>query len=237
MQHQHPVHPHPVHPPSHLAHQYPTKAICVATLSVFLLAVGCGKSDSIASSADPSTSVSPVTTEVSTEVSNAEISNAEISNAEPITTTDAPSSTSTSTSNELEPAIETADVVSEESPTAIESAESAETIESVPSQAQGSEGDEQFFRVLESAMNDEDKVIHQAVGQEKALQLAQAACQNFDQGKSFNQIANDVVGGLQASGLEGEELQKTAYYSGKVMGVGVAVFCPQYRSQIEAENG
>lgn len=206
-------HQHSVHLSSRLAHSYPAKAMVVATLSVFLLTVGCGKSDSIASSTDTSPSTTPATTEVSTEVSNAEVSN-----AEPIAT----AHTTSDTPNELEPAIESAEPV-----------ESAETIESVPAEAQVSEADEQFFVVLDSAMNDEDKVIHQTVGKEKTLELAQAACQNFEQGKSFDQIANDVVSGLQASGLEGEELQKTAFYSGKVMGVGVAVFCPQYRSQIE----
>lgn len=92
---------------------------------------------------------------------------------------------------------------------------------------------EQFFAILESALSDEEKAIHQQIGDEDALNLAQAACQDFEQGKSFEAITNDVVGGLQEAGLQGDELQKTAYYSGKVIGVGVAVFCPQYRSQIE----
>jgi len=223
MQHQHLAGQSSVCLFSHRVHQHPTRAIVMAMLSVCLLTTGCGKSDSIAS-ADPSPAVVPETTVVSTEVANTDVegSNAEMSNAEPVATA---TSTSDATS-EPEPTTESA-----------ENTESVETTESVSAETPVAEEDEQFFMVLESAMNDEDRAVHQAVGQDKALQLAQTACQNFDQGKTFNQIANDVVGGLQASGLEGEELQKTAYYSGKVMGVGVAVFCPQHRSQIEGQNG
>lgn len=92
---------------------------------------------------------------------------------------------------------------------------------------------EQFFAVLESTLSDEEKTIHQTVGKQEALNLAQAACQDFEQGKSFDAVTIDVVEGLQEAGLQGDQLQKTAYYSGKVIGVGVAVLCPQHRSQIE----
>lgn len=114
-----------------------------------------------------------------------------------------------------------------------EPSEPSESPESTASAQPSGEATEKFFSVLDSVLSDEEKSLRQTIGNEETLNLAQAACQDFKQGKSFEIITNDVVGGLQEAGLQGDALEKAAYYSGKAIGVGVAVFCPEYRSQIE----
>ncbi|NJO42014.1 MAG: DUF732 domain-containing protein [Cyanobacteria bacterium CRU_2_1] len=102
-----------------------------------------------------------------------------------------------------------------------------------PADQSSGQDTDRFFAALDTALTDDEKVIHQTVGDQKALDLANSACQELDQGKPFAQVAEEVVGGLQSAGLEGDELQQAAQYSGKVVGAGIAVFCPQHLDQLQ----
>lgn len=92
---------------------------------------------------------------------------------------------------------------------------------------------DKFFTILDTALSGDDLLIHEAAGEESALELALAACHDLNQGFTFDAVIEDVVNGLQQAGLNDEELQKTSFYSGKVIGAGIAAFCPQHLSQIQ----
>lgn len=99
--------------------------------------------------------------------------------------------------------------------------------------AQPSDQDvDRFFTLLDRASTDDERLYQEAAGEDSTLELALAACQDLEAGFTFDQVIDDLVQGLQSGGLEGEELNNVAYYSGKVIGAGIATFCPQYLSEI-----
>lgn len=101
------------------------------------------------------------------------------------------------------------------------------TLASTPAQA------EEFDTLLQSSLTPAEVAIHQQRGNTRALQLARNACTQLDAGTSIQAFAAQVSQSLAKEGLPREKLETTALYTGKVIAVGIASFCPQHLSQLQ----
>ncbi len=97
-----------------------------------------------------------------------------------------------------------------------------------PAQAQ------EFDTVLEGILTPEELQIHQQVGSQRAEKLGQDACSALAQGASVRDFATEVAESLAQENLPQAQLEARGLYSGKVIAVGVALFCPDRFSQLQA---
>lgn len=93
---------------------------------------------------------------------------------------------------------------------------------------------QEFDTVLQELLTPEELQIHQQVGTQEAEQLGQDACTALAAGSSVEDLAREVAQSLTQGNLPQAELQVRGLYSGKVIAVGVALFCPDRFSQLQA---
>jgi hypothetical protein len=95
--------------------------------------------------------------------------------------------------------------------------------------------DNKFAEVLNKALDINELNFHKYIGIEKAEQFAKSSCQGFDQGRSFTELVTLLQQEMQTNGFQGQQLALMSQYSGKVIGVGIATFCPQHLKIITQE--
>ncbi|MCT7987122.1 DUF732 domain-containing protein [Laspinema olomoucense] len=93
---------------------------------------------------------------------------------------------------------------------------------------------QEFDTVLEGLLTPEELQIHQQVGSQQAEQLGQEACSALAAGSSVEDFATKVAESIAQENVPEAQLQARGLYSGKVIAVGVALFCPERFSQLQA---
>lgn len=92
---------------------------------------------------------------------------------------------------------------------------------------------QEFDAVLQGLLTPEELQIHQQVGNQQAEQLGQDACNALAAGSSVEDFATEVAESLAQENLPQAQLEARGLYSGKVIAVGVALFCPDRFSQLQ----
>lgn len=92
---------------------------------------------------------------------------------------------------------------------------------------------QEFDTVLQEMLTPEELKVHQQVGSQQAEQLGQNACNALAAGSSVQDFATEVASSLAQENLPQSQLEARALYSGKVIAVGVALFCPDRFSQLQ----
>ncbi|MCT7985350.1 DUF732 domain-containing protein [Laspinema sp. A4] len=92
---------------------------------------------------------------------------------------------------------------------------------------------QEFDTVLQGLLTPEELQIHQQVGTQQAEQLGKDACNALAAGSSVEDFATGIAESLAQENLPQAQLQARGLYSGKVIAVGVALFCPDRFSQLQ----
>ncbi|MEB3831557.1 DUF732 domain-containing protein [Phormidium sp. CCY1219] len=90
-----------------------------------------------------------------------------------------------------------------------------------------------FEEFLQGILTPEEIQVHQQVGSKKAMQLARETCTALNAGDSVTEFATEVAQAIASEGLPQEQLEVRALYSGKIIAVGVAMFCPEHLMQLQ----
>jgi hypothetical protein len=93
---------------------------------------------------------------------------------------------------------------------------------------------QEFDTVLKGLLTPRELRIHQQIGSQQAEQLGQDACNALAAGASVRDFATEVAAALAQENLPQAQLEARGLYSGKVIAVGVALFCPDRFSQLQA---
>ncbi|MDJ1172355.1 DUF732 domain-containing protein [Roseofilum sp. BLCC_M154] len=74
---------------------------------------------------------------------------------------------------------------------------------------------------------------YQAIGEKKAIALAQQTCSALNSGQTLEEQINTVAQQLVADGITTEQAQAIGLFSGKVIAAAVVTLCPQHITQLQ----
>ena len=90
-----------------------------------------------------------------------------------------------------------------------------------------------FETQLQQTLTPEEAQVHKQMGNAKANQIARDACTAFDSGSTVTEFATQIALRMISEGGNQQQLQAKASYSGKVIAVGVANFCPKHLQKLQ----
>ncbi|MBP0027652.1 DUF732 domain-containing protein [Roseofilum sp. Guam] len=90
-----------------------------------------------------------------------------------------------------------------------------------------------FEDFLPTLLTPLEQQAYQAIGQEKALELAQQTCSALNSGQTLEEHINTVAQQLAAQGVTETQAQAVAGFSSKVIVAGVATLCPEHLTNLQ----
>ncbi len=94
-------------------------------------------------------------------------------------------------------------------------------------------GSPSFEDLLPTLLTSKEAEAYQAIGQQKAVQLAQQTCRALNSGQSIEDYLPEVAQAIASSGINSAQASMVGGFSGKVIAAAVATLCPEHTTQLQ----